>query len=150
MSIHKAGKPSGCLKHSRGRSWRKSIRSLWKIRSIGMRRIWQRSWILLKNHSCHVTDLYILPLSDDKYAEFDLNDQGDIVLAASHIKHRSHIQHDGSEENDGEAGCSKDSFGDEENDLRGDGGLQRHHQLQGLCQNDAWQEISCPQTGYDV
>lgn len=55
-------------------------------------------------------------------------------------------RHDGHEANDGEVGCAKDSSGDEENDLRGDRGLQRHHQLQGLCENDAWQAISCSQT----
>lgn len=33
-------------------------------------------------------------------------------------------RHDGHEANDGEVGCAKDSSGDEENDLRGDGGLQ--------------------------
>lgn len=55
-------------------------------------------------------------------------------------------RHDGLEANDGEVGCAKDSPGDEENDLRGDRRLQRHHQLQGLCENDAWQAISCSQT----
>lgn len=32
-------------------------------------------------------------------------------------------RHDGHETNDGEVGCAKDSSGDEENDLGGDGGV---------------------------
>lgn len=52
-------------------------------------------------------------------------------------------RYDGSEEDDGEAWCSQDPLGDEEDDLRGDWWQQRHHQLQRLCQDDAGEALSC-------
>lgn len=55
-------------------------------------------------------------------------------------------RYDGSEENDGEAGRAQDPFGDEEDDLRGDGRHQRHHQLQRLCKDDAGEALGRAET----
>lgn len=50
-------------------------------------------------------------------------------------------RYDGSEKDDGEARCPQDPLGDEEDDLGGDWRLQRHHQLQRLCEDDAGEAL---------
>lgn len=56
------------------------------------------------------------------------------------------LRSDGAEADDGEAGGTQDPFRVEKNDCRGDGWQQQRHQLQGLCQDDAGQALSCAQT----
>lgn len=58
----------------------------------------------------------------------------------------SSLRSDGSEANDGEAGGAQDPLGVEKNDCGGDGRQQQHYQLQGLCQDDAGQALSCAET----
>lgn len=52
---------------------------------------------------------------------------------------------DGAEAHDGEAGGPQDPPGAEEDDERGDGRQQQHHQLPGLCEDDAGQTLRRPQ-----
>ncbi len=56
------------------------------------------------------------------------------------------LRSDGSEADDGEAGGAQDPLRAEKNDRRGDGRQQQRDQLQGLCQDDAGQALSCAQT----
>lgn len=71
----------------------------------------------------------------------------ELVLDLTLISLLPVLRHDGPEEDDGEAGGAQDAPGVEENDPGGDGRQQQqHHQLQGLCQDDAGQAFSRSQT----